>query len=42
MSFGGVPLEDDVIISEVVPELSTLSVSARIVGGVFIVLCTVL
>ena len=37
VSFGGVPLENDVIISEVVPELATLSVTGRVVGGLLII-----
>ena len=33
LSYGGVPLEDEYLVCEAVPELATLSVSARVVGG---------
>ena len=33
LSFGGVPLENELIISELIPPLSTVSVSAKVLGG---------
>lgn len=31
--YGGVPLEDDCVLAESVPELATLSVTVRVIGG---------
>ena len=33
LAYGGVPLEDDSFICQSVPELATLSLTARVVGG---------
>ena len=33
--YGGVPLEDDQIVSEVVPELATVTLTARVLGGMY-------
>ena len=33
LSFGGIPLENELIISELIPPLSTVSVSAKVLGG---------
>ena len=33
LSYGGVPLEEDCLICGLVPELATLSVTARVLGG---------
>nr|AAX48907.1 S30-ubiquitin-like [Suberites domuncula] len=33
LSYGGVPLEDDTLVCEIVPELATLSLAVRVVGG---------
>ena len=36
LSYGGVPLEGDTLVCEVVPELATLSLTVRVVGGQFL------
>jgi len=33
LTYGGVPLEDDCVLAESVPELATLSVTVRVIGG---------
>ncbi len=33
LSYGGVPLEEDCLLCGLVPELGTVTVSARVVGG---------
>ena len=33
LSYGGVPLEDECVLADSVPELATLNVNARVVGG---------
>ncbi len=33
LSYGGVPLEEDCLLCGVVPDLGTVTVSARVVGG---------
>lgn len=34
IAFGGVPLENEGVLSTLVPELGTVAVSARLLGGV--------
>ena len=33
LSYGGVPLEDECVLADSVPELATLNVTVRVVGG---------
>ena len=33
LTYGGVPLEDECVLTESVPELATLNVSVRVIGG---------
>ncbi len=33
LSYGGVPLEDESCIADVVPDLGTISLTARVLGG---------
>ena len=33
LTFGGVPLEDDMMVDQCVPQLGTVFISARVVGG---------
>ena len=33
LTYGGVPLEDDCVLAESVPDLATLSVTVRVIGG---------
>ena len=35
LTYGGVPLDDECVVTESVPELATLSVTVRVVGGQF-------
>lgn len=34
MTFGGVPLDDELVVCQVLPPLSTVSITARVVGGI--------
>ena len=33
LSYGGVPLEDETLVCQTVPELATLSLAVRVLGG---------
>ncbi len=33
LSYGGVPLEDESCIADIVPDLGTISLTARVLGG---------
>lgn len=33
LSYGGVPLEDETVVYDVVPELATLNLDVRVLGG---------
>ena len=33
LSYGGVPLEDECVLADSVPELATLNVTVRVIGG---------
>ena len=37
LSYGGVPLDDENCISDVVPDLGTISLTVRVLGGIFYV-----
>ena len=36
LTYAGIPLEDDAVVLNVVPEHGTISVTARIIGGMYI------
>ena len=36
LTYGGIPLEDDNLVCEVVPEMGTITLTTRIRGGTFV------
>jgi len=35
LTYGGIPLEDDSLVCEIVPEMGTITLTTRIRGGIF-------